>query len=156
MRRDDAFNLGTVFRFLQRQRVDQDCLIRNGCRDALQLCQQPPGGCRLFKNSRSFETARVKVCQRTQIGHDFSVSGLICIEKRLFLYISYPTCIENRVFYTRRARHQWLLMFQMSEAYSAIVRSLENLPVRATFKIALRVQTAGSRYCKPAPRWAFK
>ena len=72
------------------------------------------------------------------------------------LYTSYRTCIENRVFYTRRARHQWLLMFQMSEAYSAIVRSLENLPVRATFKMALRVQTVGSRYCNPASRCAFR
>jgi hypothetical protein len=34
-------------------------------------------------------------------------------------------------------------MSQISRAYSAIVRSLENLPIRATFRIALDVQVAG-------------
>src|SRR6266480_3507009 len=36
--------------------------------------------------------------------------------------------------------------FQMSAAYSAIVRSLENFPEVATFKIALRDHSAGSAY----------
>ena len=36
-------------------------------------------------------------------------------------------------------------IFQMSRAYSAIVRSLENFPMRATFKIAIRVQAPGYR-----------
>src|SRR5262249_6037680 len=36
--------------------------------------------------------------------------------------------------------------FQMSRAYSLIVRSLENLPIRATFRIALRAQAWRSRY----------
>src|SRR5690349_19498284 len=36
--------------------------------------------------------------------------------------------------------------FQMSVAYSAIVRSLENFPEVATFKIALRDHSAGSAY----------
>src|SRR6185295_5532773 len=35
---------------------------------------------------------------------------------------------------------------QMSSAYSAMVRSLENFPELATFKIALRDQPAGSAY----------
>jgi hypothetical protein len=34
--------------------------------------------------------------------------------------------------------------FQMSLAYSPIVRSAENFPERATFKIALRAQPSGS------------
>src|SRR5262249_1379532 len=38
------------------------------------------------------------------------------------------------------------LTFQMSAAYSAIVRSLENFPEPATFKIALRVQASESVY----------
>ncbi len=35
---------------------------------------------------------------------------------------------------------------QMSAAYWAIVRSLENFPEAATFRIALRAQPSGSRY----------
>ena len=35
--------------------------------------------------------------------------------------------------------------FQLSSAYSAIVRSELNLPVRATFRMAIRVQRSGSR-----------
>src|SRR5215475_1286184 len=35
---------------------------------------------------------------------------------------------------------------QMSAAYSAIVRSLENFPELATFRMALRVQASGSVY----------
>jgi hypothetical protein len=34
--------------------------------------------------------------------------------------------------------------FQISEAYSAMVRSLENFPEQATFTIALRAQPSGS------------
>ena len=34
----------------------------------------------------------------------------------------------------------------MPAAYSAMVRSLENLPEPATFKIALRAQASGSAY----------
>src|SRR5580700_4502239 len=36
--------------------------------------------------------------------------------------------------------------FQIPAAYSAIVRSLENLPEPATFKIALRTQVSWSEY----------
>jgi hypothetical protein len=36
--------------------------------------------------------------------------------------------------------------FQISDAYSAMVRSLENFPEAATFKIALAAQALGSRY----------
>jgi hypothetical protein len=36
--------------------------------------------------------------------------------------------------------------FQMPAAYSAMVRSLENFPEAATFKIALRAQALGSAY----------
>jgi hypothetical protein len=36
----------------------------------------------------------------------------------------------------------------MSAAYSAIVRSLENRPEWATFRIALRDQTSGSAYSR--------
>ncbi|BDG04550.1 hypothetical protein AMOR_35460 [Anaeromyxobacter oryzae] len=35
--------------------------------------------------------------------------------------------------------------FQISSAYSRMVRSEENFPVRATFRIAMRVQCSGSR-----------
>ncbi len=35
---------------------------------------------------------------------------------------------------------------QMSSAYSRIVRSLENLPMRAVLRIAIRAHFAGSRY----------
>src|SRR5262249_10446189 len=35
---------------------------------------------------------------------------------------------------------------QMSAAYSAIVRSLENLPELATFRMAMRAQASGSAY----------
>src|SRR5262245_45087033 len=35
---------------------------------------------------------------------------------------------------------------QMSAAYSAIVRSLENFPEPATFRMALRAQASGSAY----------
>src|SRR5262249_4490605 len=38
---------------------------------------------------------------------------------------------------------------QMSEAYSAIVRSLENLPEPATLRMALRAHAAGSAYSAP-------
>ena len=43
--------------------------------------------------------------------------------------------------------------FQMSAAYSAMVRSLENLPEPATFRIALRAQASGSAYSSPS-RWS--
>src|SRR5215831_709117 len=38
------------------------------------------------------------------------------------------------------------LTCQISAAYSAIVRSLENLPEAATFKMAFRAQASGSAY----------
>src|ERR1700740_1036570 len=38
------------------------------------------------------------------------------------------------------------LTCQISAAYSAIVRSLENFPELATFRIALRAQPSGSAY----------
>jgi len=38
------------------------------------------------------------------------------------------------------------LACQMSAAYSAMVRSLENLPALATFRIALRAHASGSAY----------
>ena len=41
--------------------------------------------------------------------------------------------------------------FQISLAYSAIVRSLENLPEPATFRIALRAQASGSAYSATEP-----
>src|SRR5437016_12076535 len=41
---------------------------------------------------------------------------------------------------------------QMPVAYSAIVRSLENFPEPATFKIALRAQASGSAYSSTS-RW---
>ena len=43
--------------------------------------------------------------------------------------------------------------FQISAAYSAIVRSLENLPEPATFRIALRAQPSGSAYSSSS-RWS--
>src|SRR5215510_10097527 len=45
---------------------------------------------------------------------------------------------------------------QMSEAYSAIVRSLENLPEPATFRIALRAQALGSAYRLQTPASASR
>jgi hypothetical protein len=38
----------------------------------------------------------------------------------------------------------------MSRAYSVMVRPLENLPVRATFRIAFRARSEGARYAWPA------
>src|SRR5262249_722742 len=38
------------------------------------------------------------------------------------------------------------LGWQMSAAYSAIVRSLENFPELATFRMALRAQASGTAY----------
>src|SRR5258707_15627634 len=43
--------------------------------------------------------------------------------------------------------------FQMEAAYSAIVRSLENLPEPATFKMALRAQASGLAYSSIS-RWS--
>jgi len=43
-----------------------------------------------------------------------------------------------------------LFMFQMARAYSATVRSLENLPMRATLRIACRVQAVRSSKAVPA------
>src|SRR5262245_51111254 len=45
---------------------------------------------------------------------------------------------------------------QMSEAYSPIVRSLENLPELATFRIALRAQAPGSAYRLQTPASASR
>ncbi len=44
--------------------------------------------------------------------------------------------------------------FQISVAYSEIVRSLENLPELATLRIALRDQASGSAYRAPSRSWA--
>ena len=41
--------------------------------------------------------------------------------------------------------------FQMSAAYSAIVRSLENFPEPATFRMALRAQASASAYSSQQP-----
>src|SRR5712671_3196805 len=43
--------------------------------------------------------------------------------------------------------------FQMSRAYSEIVRSLENLPIRAVLRIAIRAQRAGSRNAASTFLW---
>src|SRR4029077_396648 len=43
--------------------------------------------------------------------------------------------------------------FQISSAYSEMVRSVENLPELATFKMAFRVQPSGSLY-KSSARWS--
>ena len=45
---------------------------------------------------------------------------------------------------------------QISDAYSAIVRSLENLPEAATFKIALLAHASGSAYNSSRRRSASK
>src|SRR5262245_52000334 len=45
---------------------------------------------------------------------------------------------------------------QISDAYSAIVRSLENLPEPATFRIALRAQAARSAYSVHSPASASR
>src|SRR5271169_3108885 len=50
--------------------------------------------------------------------------------------------------------------FQISVAYSAIVRSLENFPEPATFKMALRAHPSGSAYnafiCASAARYELR
>ena len=43
--------------------------------------------------------------------------------------------------------------FQISPAYSVMVRSLENLPEPAIFRIALRAQASGSAY-NSRNRWS--
>src|SRR5262249_55701106 len=48
------------------------------------------------------------------------------------------------------------LTCQMSDAYSTIVRSLENLPEPATFRIALRAQAPGSAYRLQTPASASR
>src|SRR5262245_38895216 len=45
---------------------------------------------------------------------------------------------------------------QISEAYSAIVRSLENFPELATLRIALRAQAPGSAYRLQTPASASR
>src|SRR4051794_5712591 len=57
----------------------------------------------------------------------------------------------------RRDTRAWMCLYgtghgftsQMSVAYSAIVRSLENFPEPATFKMAFRAQASGSAYNSP-------
>ena len=44
-------------------------------------------------------------------------------------------------------------MFQISSAYSRMVRSLENLPMRETLRIVLLSHTAGCLYSVPARSW---
>ena len=46
--------------------------------------------------------------------------------------------------------------FQISAAYSAIVRSLENFPELATFRIALRAHASGSAYRAPSSSCAWQ
>src|SRR5207237_10054718 len=48
------------------------------------------------------------------------------------------------------------LTCQMSDAYSAIVRSLENLPEPATFRIALRAPASRSAYSAQRPASASR
>lgn len=56
------------------------------------------------------------------------------------LFVSTPKQLPRGLhFYTGQA-----FTFQMSDAYSAIVRSLENFPEPATFRIALRVHPSRS------------
>ena len=63
-------------------------------------------------------------------------------------------------YYMRSYRTGHGLTLQILFAYSAIVRSLENLPEPATFKMALRAQTFGSAYDAhrrwPASTYAFR
>src|SRR5262245_11684592 len=44
---------------------------------------------------------------------------------------------------------------QISDAYSAMVRSLENFPDAATFRMALWAQARGSRYSSPSRSCAW-
>lgn len=44
--------------------------------------------------------------------------------------------------------------FQISLAYSLMVRSLENFPEQATLTIAVRAQASGSAYSAAKARWA--
>src|SRR5215831_17449770 len=57
----------------------------------------------------------------------------------------------SRIVDHRRLHHDTEQGFtcQMSDAYSAIVRSLENFPEPATLRMALRAHAAGSAYSAP-------
>ena len=44
--------------------------------------------------------------------------------------------------------------FQISRAYSSIVRSLENFPMRAVFKMAIRAQVKGFLKARSTRMWA--
>ncbi len=46
--------------------------------------------------------------------------------------------------------------FQISAAYWAMVRSLENLPLEATFRIAFSAHAPGSRYSAPTRACAWQ
>ena len=46
--------------------------------------------------------------------------------------------------------------FQMPDAYSAMVRSLENFPEEATFRMALRAHASGSEYSSTSLRSASR
>ena len=59
------------------------------------------------------------------------------------------TSVDAQIIANRRARHQSIgqaSACQMSRAYSAIVRSLENFPELATFRIAFCAHASGSAY----------
>src|SRR5262249_48864724 len=70
----------------------------------------------------------------------------------IFCFLIICICFEFRIFEFRifcllllhSTGHRFT--FQMSAAYSAIVRSLENFPEPATFKIAFRAQASDWAY----------
>ncbi|MDT4879358.1 hypothetical protein FQZ97_1150240 [compost metagenome] len=95
VRGDDVLDFGAGFRLLQTQRVDQDALIRNHRRDALELGQPPAGAGELLQDRRRVEARRIESFKRVEGGH--GPCKFFCMLAR--------TCIENLDFYARRLRH---------------------------------------------------
>jgi len=109
------------------------------------LRHEPPGGARAACRGKGRKG--VMTLFRPEKGHDTLSSR----------FASRPRPWQNSERREDRPRHGTGhgSTRQMSAAYSAMVRSLENLPEHATLMIAFRVQASGSVYSAATWAWAW-
>ena len=98
MRGDDVLDLRAVLGLLQAQGVDQNALIGDGRRNALELGQRTAAAGQLFEDGGRVEAGDVQLFERVEGGHGGPGAGWNVYRKNDFLYMLASICIENGVF----------------------------------------------------------
>jgi len=94
VRGDDVLDLRTVFCLLQAQGVDQDALIGNRRRYALQLRQLAATASQLFKNGRCLEPSGVELIKWRKCRHGETERAEMYNDQRIFCMLN-AICIEK-------------------------------------------------------------